>query len=157
MMRMPEITVEVHGAHRGLVAGRPCVSWSDRERRYHIWLKDDGAPQDDTIHSNPRVENPNKRWGRTEHRSLSLSAKRWAPMVSAIVDKIKADDLIAKAREAALAKQDAADAERIRAANEKTLARLDRAALHLPEALCDMIRSLPEAVRLEFVASLDRR
>jgi hypothetical protein len=60
--------------------------WSDADRRYHFWLNDDSMPQNDVLHSNPLV--PSKQYGVNEHRALSMSAKKWAPLVAAMLDKI---------------------------------------------------------------------
>lgn len=35
------------------VHSRPCITAADDTHRYHIWLKDDFTPQDETVYKNP--------------------------------------------------------------------------------------------------------
>lgn len=142
MMRTPDFEVDAKSFG-------PSVHWEDADRRYHFWLDDAGNPRGDTLHSNLKVRP--KKFGDHGHSKMSLSAKRWAPVVSAIIEKIKADDLVAKARARAEYQERAQEADRIKKLNDDALACLDRAATVLPDEASNMIRGLPEHMRLRFV------
>jgi hypothetical protein len=145
-MQTPDFTVKGHGYNR------VAVGWQDATRRYHFWISGDGQPHDDVIHSNP-IEKP-KGTRIDPHRALSKKAKKWAPLVDAIMAKVRADNLAARACEAAEAKEIADRDARLRKAHQDELARLDGALAHLPANAATTIRSLPEAVRLAFLAAL---
>lgn len=135
--------------------GSASVHWQDETRKYHFWLRDDGTPSDDVLHSNPIV--PSKQYGVNEHRSLDMTAKRWAPLIAAIMAKIAADDLLNKARAAHHAKLKADAEERQRAIDADRLKRLSVAVRHLPPTLNLSIEALPDDVRARFVAALEGR
>lgn len=146
-MKTPDFEVTQHGM--GVAVG-----WEDAERRYHFWLDEtSGLPQGDTLHSNLKVK-PEK-YGDHGHRKMSLAAKRWEPIVAAMIEKIRASGLVAKAREKAEAKKQADAAERVREANVRHLARLESALRHLPAAERNMIRVLPEATKIAFASTFD--
>jgi hypothetical protein len=145
-IKLPEFEVrcEVHGD--------PFVTWQDASRKYHIWLTEAGDRQSDILHSNP-IE-PSKRWNANEHRALDATAKKWAPLVAAILAKIKADDLVSKARAAAHEKAQREADERRRQASEKALAVLAEACAFLPRDLADAITARPDLERLAFVEGI---
>jgi hypothetical protein len=128
------------------------VHWQDASRRYHVWINDAGGLCDETLHSNP-IDPP----GIGQHRALDATSKKWAPLVEAILARVKADDLVAKARAAAKEKAQREAEDRQRATNEKRLARLAAACAHLPLEIDNAIAALPESDRLAFVVSLDPR
>lgn len=146
-MRIPEFHVDVKSFG-------PSVHWEDEERRYHFWLDDAGKPKGNTLHSNLKVK-PEK-YGDSGHRKMSLTAQRWWPVVSAMLEKIAADDLVAKARAREEASERTREAARIKKLNDEALAGLARALVLLPADVDQMIRDLPEAVRLQFVFSIQQ-
>lgn len=117
------------------------VSWNDDEHRYHFWLKNDGSVADDIIHRNTNGV----------FRRLDQNAKKWAPVIGYIMAKIKAENLITKARQAREAEDKAKAEERERAYNEKLLARLEKALLELPGDLAEDISLLSNKARIAFV------
>jgi hypothetical protein len=126
------------------------VHWSTGDRRFHIWITDAGELRDEILHSNPLVHDP-KVHG---HRALDATSKKWSPLVGAILAKIKADDLVSKARAAAHEKAQRQADERQRQANEKALAVLAEACAFLPRDLADAITARPDLERLAFVEGI---
>lgn len=130
----------------------PAVGWTDGTRRYHIWLKHDGTPRSDVLHSNPIERNKNSR--RDEHRALSITAKRWAPLVAAILEKVKSEGMIEKTLAEAEANQQALKAKLTQEANEERLSKLDAALKKLPAHIETDISNLSATTRLAFVEAL---
>jgi hypothetical protein len=128
---------------------RPAVAWTDAERRYHFWLNNDGTPHDDVLHSNPITAS--KAYGADEHRSLSLSAKKWAPLISAMLEKIARENLVADARVRYEDSDKAKEDKRVAEYHSSLLAALDRAATHLPVSMQDAIAGLPKKTRVAFM------
>lgn len=146
-LKLPELEVHCHAY------SSTSVHWQAGDRRYHIWINDAGELTDEILHSNPIV--PSKKYGVNEHRSLDATSKKWAPLVEAILARVKADDLVGKARAAAKEKARLEAEEVRRQANERALAVLAKACALLPRDLANAIAALPEADRLAFVATLE--
>jgi hypothetical protein len=148
--KLPEFTVDADP-----VLVNVLVKWQDAARRYHVWINDAGELRDETLHSNPIV--PSKRYRLNEHRALDATSKKWAPLVEAILARVKADDLVAKARAASKEKAQREAEDRQRAINESRLANLAAACVHFPNEITAAIAALPESDRLAFVVSLEPR
>jgi hypothetical protein len=145
--RIPEsFYVEAHGY--GLAVG-----WKNGDRRYHFWLNETGEPKDDILHSNP-VEEKKSAPYRDQHRALDRTAKKWAPLVKAMMDKIEREGLVALAvRE----KNEKDEAERVaarRKADDEALGLLQKASRELPMDLRTAIDQLPEVTRVAFVRAI---
>lgn len=130
------------------------VGWQDATRRYHFWITKQGKPKDDILHSNP-LDPTFAPYGPSGHRALDLTAKKWAPTVEAILQKIGDDDLIAKALAARAAKLKAEDEERQRKINAERIERLSRAVALLPAALQQAFAVLPESTLLDFATAYE--
>lgn len=128
------------------------VHWEDKTRRYHFWLTKDGERADDTIHSNPREPQP--RSSRDTHRALKATAKKWAPIVDAIMEKIATDDLITKARATAEAKQAAECDARKAAQRDALLSRFVKGQQTLPSNIAEHLGGLSADQQVEFVKAV---
>jgi hypothetical protein len=147
MTKLPNFKVEAHSSFG------PSVGWEDSERRYHFWLGKDGLPSGDTLHSNLIIK-PEK-YGDSGHRKMSLSAKRWAPVIAGIMEKIKAEDLIAKAEQHAEDAAQEREAKRIADIHSKNVARLHRALKTLPTPIADAMLAMSDEIKVAFVFALD--
>ncbi len=150
-MKLPEFEIASHGPY----SDRLSVHWKDAERKYHIWLDAAGTLCDDILHSNPIVETT-ERYGRSGHKALDQKAKKWSPVIEAILKKVKEDDLVAKAWAERDAKVKAEQDERQRQANKKNLEALFYAIQHLPPELAKAINALPEGQKLLFIIACRR-
>lgn len=134
---------------------RASLNWSDGERRYHIWLNNDGTPQDDVIHSNPVVRDTHAR--RDEHRALSQSAKKWSPLVSAMLAAVVSGDMISKARATEADRQRLEDEKRADDIQLQTVASLALSAhAHLPPDVRKALMRLPNDVLAAFALAIGR-
>lgn len=130
---------------------RPCAVWTDKTRRYHFWLTDNGRPVDCVLHSNPVNRNPNAIW--EEYSALNLNAKARAPLIAVILETIKRDGLMRKAREVEAARM-LRNQEAARNAYEgKLLDAFYGSIGQLPPAQREAMELLPRAVKLEFASA----
>lgn len=144
---LPDFRLEADGYHIS-------VHFEDATYRYHFWInRRTYERQDDILHANLIV--PPTEYGKTGHRPLDQTAKKWWPIISGIMAKINNEGLIAKAiidNETKLANE---AAEREAAYNKRALDNLRIAAnLHLPENAAKIIETTPEFMRLAFVTSI---
>jgi len=148
---IPDFSVQVNTP-----CSDPYVEWRDGDRKYHFWMNRDGSRNSDFLHSNliePRVDGPRR--GRDGHRGLDATAKKWAPLIAAIMDKVASEDLVAKAYQRAESKDAAAAAARDAEIRAKRLARLARAAAALPAPIAEHLGNLPDDAKAEFVRALE--
>lgn len=146
-MKLPDFYVEAQSY--GVSVG-----WSDKTHRYHFWLTEDGKIKSDELHSNLLDENRNARSG--GHQALRMKAKKWAPIIEGIMAKVAAGNMVADAWADAAAKQDAAEAERIRKINEDNLERFEKAVRRIPDMfLVGKLRELSDKTKLAFVAEFN--
>lgn len=145
MIKIPDFIVDATGPFSG-----PSVSWAAGDRRYHFWIDRYGEP-DDVLHSNPIERNPNAK--RDEHRSLNMTAKKWAPLIAAIMEKVRAENLIEKAEQAAKDKEEADRKQRIADREERLLKVYDTAAAALPYTAKTALASLTRAEKIAFILS----
>ena len=144
-MKLPKFKVECDFIH-------PCVTWEAGDRKYHFWLNFLGVPRDEILHSNPIVPLDRNVDG---HKAHNQTAKKWAPIVEGIVQKIADEGLLAKA-------QTEAEAAKVRAREQfqanlisSRLQRLEKAAASLPEEVRLAILALPDATRDAFVVQIE--
>jgi len=142
---LPDFKVEAEEYYK------PCVSWEADGRRYHFWLDDADKPES-ILHSNPINPTINSR--RDEHRSLNAEAKKWAPLIAGIMNRIETEGLIGKARVAyrAAAKETAAKARAQRDA--ELLAAFESAFKDLPTNLQAAVADLPDAAKIEIASNI---
>jgi hypothetical protein len=148
MKALPDFIVETYGH-----TSNPAVSWTQGDRRYHFWLDRDGVPHG-AMHSNPVVRNPNAR--RDEHRALNLRAKKWAPLIAAIMAKVRAENLVAKAHAAEAAQVALADQKRAAENATRMLTLFDRAASTVPDKAREALAYLSDTQKIAFVTEIER-
>lgn len=94
---MTPANIENLRVHLSTPSSAPSIHWEHADRRYHVWLR--GENLEATIHSNNRDMT-----GTSNHRELSLSAKKYAGIKAALV-AYATPDRIAEARQAAVEKE----------------------------------------------------
>lgn len=93
---LPEFTVDTTGG--AMIA----VHWSDDVARYHMWLdhKTNFTTGQGVVYKNPPLGVERGSPADFSTRRLDATSKTWAPVVAAMLEKINAEQMVAKAIEA---------------------------------------------------------